>query len=323
VTISSILGAGYAIYKPPQLSNVDCLAMRRIDHHARHLRRVLDSVSIASVDLGIDDSVVSREWRRVHQWLEMAAGLRFVDIERLEDDASLWMCSSASRYNDAHNNIASDYATEQMRLHYVWSAVERLLKIIELPEIPRKRSTSKYSRAGVLLTERVSSGDLPEHYSCTLKHLRNHMREERELASDPAATEAVTKRAWRSESAMLLAAGNALRHIPAHGDTEVPEPDDWDENIEGAGRTLPVVLHAPRLGARGLLLSLQMLVSLTTDGKVHNSWNMPELGWWVRAADSAWTRTCAPTARELLAIAHLQPPRDDDEREDDDLDEGS
>ena len=295
--------------------------MRRIDHHARHLRRVLDSVSIALVDPGIDDAVVPREWQRVQQWLEMAAGLRFVDIERLEDDALVWMCSSASRYNDAHNNIASDYATEQLRLHYVWSAAERLLKILDLPEIPGRNSASRYSRAGVLLTARVSQGDLPEHYSCLLKHLRNHIRGERELASDPAATDAVTAHSWRSESAMLLAAGNALRHIPAHGDTEVPEPDDWDEDTDDPGKTLPVALHAPRLGARGLLLSLQMLVSLTADGQIRNSWNMPELGWWVRAADGAWARTYAPTACELLVTAHLQPPGDDDEREDDDLDE--
>lgn len=259
MTISSIMDAGFTNYKPPQLSNIDCRSMRRIDHHARYLRRILGSVSIAMVDPGVDNAVVAREWQRVEQWLEMAAELRFVDIERLEDDASAWMCGSARRYNAAHNNIACDHATEQLRLHYVWSATERLLKILNLPQIPGKKSASRYSRAGVLLTARVSSDDLPEHYLCTLKHLRNHIRGESELASDPAAIDAVTEHSWRSESAMLLAAGNALRHIPAHGDTEVPEPDDWHEDTEERTDALPTTLHAPRLGARGLLLSLQML----------------------------------------------------------------
>ena len=82
----------------------------------------------------------------------MAAGLRLVEVERLEDDQLTWLCGRAAEYNDAHNNLASDYATEQLRLHYVWSAVERLLEIIVLPTIADKDANRRYNRAGFLLT---------------------------------------------------------------------------------------------------------------------------------------------------------------------------
>ncbi|MFB4293444.1 hypothetical protein ACBI99_37805 [Nonomuraea sp. ATR24] len=312
--ISSLMTAGYSVYKPPPLDNIDCPDLRSIDDHARHLKRVFNAIAPTPdlLEENISMQAFTNEWMRIQQWLEMAAGLRFVDIERFEDDGSTWLCGSAVRYNDAHNNIASDWATEQIRLHYVWSAIERLLKVIRLPSIPRETAYDRrYIRAAKYLTQRVPTTQLPVHYNCTLRHLRKHVMQDSDLTSVRRMFEATP---IRSEAAMLLAAGNAMRNIPAHGDGTVPEPEDWSEEpIEGQDRlALPYVLHAPRVATRGLLLSLQMLVTqIATENSTEN-WSMPEPGWWIQS-DGVWRRDISPSSKQLLATAHLKPPASDDE----------
>jgi len=137
------------------------------------------------------------------------------------------------------------------------------------------------------------------------------------LSTDKALRGAFQKAPWLSEAAMLLAGGNALRNIPAHGDATMPEPDDWDDESSDTQGTLPSVLHAPRLGTRGLLLSLQMLVSETAAGDLRGSWIAPEVGWWVKEANGEWARDNAPGAKQLLFTAHLKPPAADDDDKDD------
>ena len=65
------------------------------------------------------------------------------------------MCSSARQYKNAHSDVAaSAYATEQTRLHYAWSAVERLLEILVLPRISDRQANRRYNRACLLITSR-------------------------------------------------------------------------------------------------------------------------------------------------------------------------
>ena len=49
-------------------------------------------------------------------------------------------------------------------------------------------------------------------------------------------------------------------------------PADWDEEDDGTQLPLASVLHAPRLATRGLLMSLQMLLTLTTSESLVHSW---------------------------------------------------
>ncbi len=310
------LRPGYCTYKPPPLKNIDCPKLRTIDEHARYLARLVGTLAPTRTNPDVPPGVVALEWSRVRQWLEMAAGLRFVDVERLENDQSTWMCSSAAKYNEAHNNLASDYATEQMRLHYIWSAVERLLEVIDLPTVPQKEANRRYNRAGLLLTQSFARAEVPEHYECVLRHLFGHATGDSGLSADRPLQRAFEKAPWRSGVAMLLAAGNALRNIPAHGDATVPEAADWGDESDDVDQSLPAVLHAPRLGARGLLLSLQMLLSQTSAYDDQRDLIAPIAGWWTCDKDGRWSRDHEPDLTRLLLTAQLKPPYADDDLED-------
>ena len=43
---------------------------------------MIGETSLHSPAVDVDDQVANTEWLRVQQWLEMTAGLQFVDVER-------------------------------------------------------------------------------------------------------------------------------------------------------------------------------------------------------------------------------------------------
>jgi hypothetical protein len=152
-----------------------------------------------------------------------------------------------------------------------------------------------------------------------------HVRADTTLSGDPRLVDSVLAENAHCRPGSLILAGHQLRHIPAHGDADVPAPDDWDEQEADVPPGLDRILHGPRLAARGLLLSLQMLLSSCSAPGTKVTWDTPEEGWWVVDAHH-WERSVSPIAQELLLAAHLEPPEPDDRvehEEDDDEDAGS
>lgn len=252
------------------------------------------------------------EWAMVEQWLGMAAGLRFVDVEFL-DGRDSWLCSAAGEYNDAYNSLVSAYATEQSRLLYVWSAMERLLRLLVLPDgVPEKYKT-RYSRAAALLSESYRSRELPEHYSCIYRHLRQHIENDAALMSDRGLTRSMSITSWRTGPGLLLAMGNAMRNIPAHGADGVPTLTDWDRDNPVSEVALSTAYHAPMLATRGLLLSIQMLLAESCNYHLVDPGIEPSGGTWIRVEGQwVWVMDLEPVLREALLSAHLTAPSDDE-----------
>lgn len=315
MSITALIEDGYVVHRPASTTNVDCAPLRQIDNHARHLARLLSAIDVETTEHA-DAQTIQRELQRAGQWLSMAAGLQSVKVERLPDDGTGWICGSAWRYYSAHNDLASDFATEQLRLMYAWSALERLLKVIHLPNAPL--NAGPFVRAAHLLDQSFATG-CPVHYGCIAKHLAMHLRADAALSLDPRLVESVLAEGAHHRPGSLILAGHQLRHIPAHGDADVPVPVDWDEEEAEVPPRLNVVLHAPRLAARGLLLSLQMLLSSCSAPGTKVTWETPEGGWWIVDADN-WERHLEPMSPDLLLTAHLDPPEPDDQVNDDEED---
>lgn len=302
---------GHLSYQPPETAGVDCDAMRPLEEHARHLdyllERLLEPNSQAS--RLPDPGELNFEWAQVRQWLSMVAGLRYVDVIPVQNN--YWgMCERADEYDDAKNYLVSDIATEETRLLYAWGATERLMKMLRLPSLPSRQANRRdYNRASALIDSLPEAQRRLDHYSCVRKHLVRHANGDRDLARDRGLREATELRPWRSEESALLAIGAALRNLPAHGESSYGEPDTWRD--EPGPRALPTAAHASRLGCRGLLLTVQQLLSVIGQTHDDSDFEAEEFGWWIKNPSQDWERTEHPTAAHVLRVAHLAPPDDD------------
>ena len=247
------------------------------------------------------------EWERTQQWLAMLAGLRYVDV--LPEDNQYWgMCERADQYDAAKNDLASDIATEHTRLLYAWSSVERVLRLLRMPDVPDRRANNRYNQACQAITNAFPGDRGLEHYACAVKHLTDHATREPSLRAERPLQDAGQVRPWRSSNSLLLSLGNAMRNIPAHGAVTLSDPEDWSEDSLSGDRALPSAAHAPRVATRGLLLSLQQLLIVTCDLGPSFDAQSEEFGWPVRTTDGGWKAAYEPTVEDLLRCAHLLPP---------------
>lgn len=317
MSISRLLGDGYNVYRKPEALRVDCAEMRTLEDHLWHLSEVFQDVGLkAPSDPAIRQEAVPREWPRVSRWLQMAAGLRCVDIDIAYGEPYLPLCGRAEEYHAAASNVASVYVTEQARLQYTWNATERLLKVLRLPAVSRARGN--FNAATKLLHDHWAHREPLAHVDCVLRHLRAHAEGDPELCGGLQA--ALQEAPWRGQSGLLLAAANQLRHVPAHGDLAVPQPGTWGEDEPPPSEHVARLLHAPRLASRGLALSLQMLLLAAKPlGSLHG-WRTPGAGWWVLGTHGTWHREREPDWLTLLAQAHQMPPCREDDRLDDEDD---
>jgi len=68
------------------------------------------------------------------------------------------------------------------------------------------------------------------------------------------------------------------------------------------------------LAARGLALSIQMIVIAARPTLALQGWREPSDGWWI-LADSGWERAPEPEWLTLLEQAQLEPPCSEDEQD--------
>lgn len=313
MSMSELLSEGYRFYKATPLSTVDCVALRGLDDHARGLKAIIEFLGLPAHKPHMTDKEIRHEWTQVEQWLGMAAGLRFVDIEFL-DGRDSWLCSVAGDYNDAHNSLVSAYATEQNRLLYVWSAAERLLKLLILPDNVPDKFRNNYNRASSLLTQSYELADLPEHYMCVYEHLCQHVQNDTALQSEKSLSRSLLKTSWRREPGLLLSIGNSMRNIPAHGVDTGPAVTDWDRDDPRSEVALSTAYHAPMLATRGLLLSIQMLLATSCQYFPDDLDDDIVDGRWVRAAGKwEWVTNLEPALRDIILSAHLRNPDEFDD----------
>lgn len=297
-----------AYYRPADTTGVDCDAMRTVEDHADHLGQLMESqLELRPERVGCAHKEAQYEWDQIRQWLAMVSGLRHVDVT--PEQRNYWgLCERAEMYDDAKNDVVSDVATEETRLLYAWGATERLMRVLAMPAVPDKAANGKpYNRASQLITTAFPEGEGLEHYDHVLRHLRHHAADDSGLSGDRALTDAAKERPWRNVNAVLLPLGAATRNIHAHGASSYPEPENWHEDARSRNPSLHPAAHAPRLACRGLLLSIQQLLSVTTTTGQHSDFEAEEFGWPVREGGD-WQWIEEPSARQLLIGTHLQPP---------------
>jgi hypothetical protein len=239
-------------------------------------------------------------------------GLRFGDVDFGVAYGTPYLCGTAMDYLEAENQLAAGYATELTRLQYSWNAVERLLSILELPSVPE--APGSFNAATRMLQSAFpNESSLPTHYLCVLRHFRNHAMNDVALKTNRKLSAALNNTPWRAISGLLLAGANQLRHVPAHGDIQLPEPKSWGDD-QVAEVALPASLHVSRLATQGLALSIQMLIAASFPAAVRLQGSIdPKLGLWQQDQNGCWSRTFTPNVDSLFLQAHLEPPEDDDE----------
>ncbi len=310
MTITDMVNSGYRFYRARVPVQVDCVSMRTLEMYLWHLGELLGEHSPQHGSPGFKADEVNHEWERIAQWLRMAAGLSYVDVDMAYGDGPSFMCGRAAEYDDAASDLASRWATEQTRLHYVWNAVERLLTTMELPAVTD--APGRFNGATLLLKDNWAGRRELPHYKCVARHLREHVERDPSMISNSRLAKAFEESPWRGDSGVLLAAGNQMRHPTAHGDLMVPMPETWGDGDPGEPG-VQLQLHAPRLAARGLGLSIQMLLISAEASFIAEGIRAPYEGWWVQNRAGQWERRDDADPRDLFFQAHLDPPDDDDE----------
>lgn len=237
------------------MSHLDCGHLLTVEGHLAAVVQLVDAVTCTGGTTF--DGPLTEAWQLANQWLRMAAGLEHVEIDLASFDAP-YMCGTAMDYQEAANRAASLFVCEYTRLLYTANATELLLGAMDLPPVPG--ITGMFSKAAARVTAAFTDTP-PSHYRGILRHLRDHIERDPNLRSDKRLMDALQERPWRGESALLLSVSQQLRHVLAHGALRMPEPERWDhEECDDVEPIELARLHVPRLGVRGLLLGLQMVL---------------------------------------------------------------
>ena len=299
-TVSQLVQEGWRFYRAPKHSGDSCEHLRGVERHLAEMVKVLSQL--------FEDGPVAlrgpeEAWPLIEQWLRMAAGLHFVDLDLHEFDHS-FMCGEAMDYEEAAGWVASLYATEYTRLLYTWNATELFVKHLALPPV---KEAPGWINAATLVLKKYweQSAALPDHYAGVLRHLKDHVKADPALGKRKRLVGALEETSWRGQSGLLLAASHQLRHVPAHGNLQIPEPDRWGEDMKEREAS-PAALHVPRLGVRGLLFGLQMVLVaiLPEDLRLGDDFRGE---WFVRDGDRNWIEATHPLVKDVLMHVQLEP----------------
>lgn len=257
-TYQELWREGVRWYRPATLKGeLDCRHLRTVQEH-RASAMVLIAALPEFVDVSTWTPALSDAWERSEQWLRMASGLAFVDVELSAFDRP-YMCSDAMDYDEAADRSASLVMTEYTRLLYTWNATEVFVRAMELPTVAG--ADGPVSRASKRISDECYAG-APGHYEYLLEHLASHVKADPWLNSDTRLLRSLEVRPWRTHAAILFAVSAQLRHVLAHGALRMPQPDRWgsDWSVDDEPIALGQV-HVPQIGTRGLMLGLQTLVA--------------------------------------------------------------
>ncbi|MFF0083733.1 hypothetical protein ACFYR1_29070 [Streptomyces canus] len=304
---SELINDGYSFYKRTPFEQYESNELRDLENHLWYMAQMVTDLNCAALGYFIPSSAGQPDVDRIIQWLEMAASLRMAHIDMSDHAPGPYLCKGMSEYYASDSEITSAYATEYTRLLYTWCAVERLLDVLQLPPMPTFDGWKKVKRdSWNNATYHLLRTPVVDHYHCTARHLRQHVQNDPVFAGAPQLLQAFEVTPWRSVSGSLLLAGNRLRNMPAHGDLSIPTPVVGDERIKIKQH---LALHAPRLAARGLLMSMQMLLtSLETPDDYWNGNIGPEDGWWMRDDEGVWKGSDdGMHPKYSIAVAHLRP----------------
>jgi hypothetical protein len=188
-------------------------------------------------------------WQNIEEWLEIAASVTKVDVDILQHDESIFMCSGAARYQGAREELLIDFVTQLSIFSFIWGGLESCLDTLKLPrprEFPR---TGKIHNACVYLTSGFSERSVVSPYAAELAAFRSAVQ-------NCIGYEEVERRLRAHKHLGLPGVGlyavYKLRNNLAHGSLSFPSPDSEHQPISDHTK---MVIHASRL----VLLSLQML----------------------------------------------------------------
>ncbi|RAJ52537.1 hypothetical protein K376_05994 [Streptomyces sp. PsTaAH-130] len=307
MNFSDLLNEGFLFYKRTPVEKFECDELRELENHLWYMAQMLADLNCAALGYFIPSSEGRPEVDRIVQWLQMAASLRIAHIDMSDHAPGVYLCKGMSEYYASDSELTSAYATEYTRLLYTWCSVERLLQVLQLPSLPRfdgwkKVKNDRWNSA----TYSLLNTPVPDHYNCIAEHLKRHVQKDPDLSNMPQLLQAFEVTPWRSTSGSLLLAANRLRNMPAHGDLSIPTPVLGDERIKIKQQ---LALHAPRLAVRGLLMSMQMLLTCLEHPDDYWNGNIgPEEGWWMRDDQGVWKTSDDDThPKHSVSVAHLLP----------------
>jgi hypothetical protein len=239
------------------MGELDCQHLRTVQEHLASGVALIAALP-EFLDVSTWTPALSDALERSEQWLRMASGLAFVDVELSTFDHP-YMCSDAMDYDEAADRSASLVMTEYTRLLYTWNATEVFVRAMGLAVVAG--ADSPVNRASKRISDECYAG-ARGHYEHLLEHLASHVKADPWLNSDKRLLHSFEVRPWRAHAAILFAVSAQLRHVLAHGALRMPQPDRWgsDWSVDDEPIALGQI-HAPQIGTRGLMLGLQTLVA--------------------------------------------------------------
>lgn len=298
---------GRSWYQRPTDMHVDCPDLRVLEDHLWTLADTFADLPpwLRTAPHSSDSS----EWSRVSQWLRMASGLQYVDVDTAYGHGMV-LCGRAADFDAANDRRRSIEASEHTRLLYTWNAMERLLRVLRLPQVA---GGGAFAAAAAWLVQHEATAEFPEHFHCVRRHLIRHLEAQAQHSSlDRGLEQKLLLVDQDQPITHLIWAGHLMRHPTAHGDLDFDLPDDWDEATLSRRPRFPRVLHPYRLAIRGLALSMQMLLATSAPPDVRAAGVYAPTDGWMVQVGSSWRSIEQPHVAALVRSAHVEPPNIDD-----------
>ncbi|OQB81202.1 MAG: hypothetical protein BWX88_04336 [Planctomycetes bacterium ADurb.Bin126] len=185
--------------------------------------------------------------------LELAAGLKHVDIDTAPFDDCIMLCSTSYSYEEARSDVAARVATELVAFTFTWGAFETLAKVIQPPAVPKSMNPngtcSLVDRAMWMLRRATPVFAYSEILSMAARLLP------RGVVTDRTVRRVQKYLPYMSYAGLGLDMVRCCRNEFAHGAFVMPAPEEWS----GERVVMPQFI---RLSLRLALFSIQMLLEV-------------------------------------------------------------
>ncbi|WP_456272635.1 hypothetical protein [Bacillus sp. AK031] len=207
-----------------------------IQEHAWKLCLVFEAIHIQTCD---------DRWVHISEWLQMASGVRSVEIDTQYYNTSNLFCGVAMDYEDSRSKLWSDFCVELTTFNFLWGSLESLIEEIT----PATETDSKPSFGKIFLKENYKGSPINK-YICELDYLKKLVSYSNFASMD----KILNKRVIRTKnSGTGLHIVSKLRNLFAHGAVSLPHPDEFEDQVK---INLSVIRHSSRI----VLLTIQMLL---------------------------------------------------------------